>query len=468
MTQQWHSSDRIQTIVRRRRLRRSLVSGIAVVAVAGVTVGVATAGGPARPSHLARPRSQPVVIVPGSHVGERLPGAIELVGNSTPLPSDPAATAAVSQASAALTLKLLQHAGELKDENGSANVSTSPYSLFVALAMIENGARGETATQIAGAIQASGIDMTTQNQGLAELTSALGSDASRSGITLESANSLWQQQGFPLKPSFLSTIATYYQAGVWQTDFANHNAQALAAIDHWTSAKTHGKITKLFNSLDPTTVLVLANALYFHAAWETPFDPAETTPQPFTTSTGKQVTASFMTGDPVQAVKTDGYQAAVLPYTGGSFEAVAIMPTTTSLPKTIENLSQSRLADMIKSVEAAPATAGISMPKFTTTASVDLRPVLTSLGMGSEFGRGDFSGLSTEATTIDQVRQRVYLGVGEAGTTAAAVTGGAMIGASVRVLAEPLRFDHPFLFLIRDKVTGAILFASEINDPTSS
>ena len=231
------------------------------------------------------------------------------------------------------------------------------------------------------------------------------------------------------------------------------------------SAQTHGKISKLFDDLDPSTVLVLANAVYFHADWETQFNKAETRPGSFTTAGGAQVNVDYMNGGAgLQGAVTDDYQAVQLPYTGGRFAALAVMPTRTSLTDFIGSLTPGKLDGITAGLQNGLSA---SMPRFTTTSKLDLKPVLQTLGMDQAFtGSADFSALSSQPTAVDQVIQRDYLSVGEFGTTAAAVTGVGMVPTFVPVGPNVL-LDHPFLFLIRDTQTGAILFASEITDPSA-
>lgn len=458
----WLSDSTITRTVRRRRTRRRLLAGVAVLVVAGTLtgVGVSGSGSSGRPP-LAGPS---IRLVPGQHVGSRIAGAVQLVGNVSTLPSDPASLTAVSAADQRLTVALLKRLGTSSD----TNVSISPTSLYLALGMLQNGAAGTTQRQIATALQAGDLSLNAQNSGLAQLATSLQAAAAKEGITLQSANSLWQQQGFALHQQFLSAIATYFHAGVWQTDFAGHNAAAVAAIDQWTSEQTHGKITKLFDHLDPATVLVLANALYFHAAWAVPFTPSESDPGPFTTATGSTVQPIFMTGVSTTAAITDHYRAVALPYAGKRFEAVAIMPTGKTLARYVDSLTPAGLASVFTAVDAG-RTSPFRLPRFTTTSKTDLVPTLQSLGMTQAFGvSADFSALSTTPTQVAQAVQRVYLGVGEKGTTAAAVTGIQMAQTSARALGpETILFNNPFLFLIRDRTTGAILFATEVNDPTA-
>ena len=346
------------------------------------------------------------------------------------------------------------------------NTAVSPYSLYAALGMLQNGARGETRAQILTALQSRGMAPAQLDRGLAGLRQALRSAAGHAGLTLDSANSLWQQRGLPLHPHFLRALARYYDAGVWQTDFSTPGATR--AINRWTSRATHGKIPKLFDELPANTGLVLANALYLHAAWATPFDPHATESRAFAKPGGATVKAKFMsrpTGLPTAT--GGGYQAAQLPYRGGRFAALTVMPTRGSLPDFIAHLTPAELQRIAGAVSDGGSDGGVALPRFTTTTDTDLKPVLEQLGMRRPFtDRADFTALSPARMAVDQVRQRVYLGVGEKGTTAAAAT-----GSSMRILARPIAppnqlvFDHPFLFLVRDTQTGAVLFASAITNP---
>jgi serpin B len=443
---------------RRRPLGRRggvAVGAVVVLAAAVTTTGVlATGSGPGGPAH------RPVATGPGVRIGTRLDGAVQLVSRSTPAArTDPAATSRVAMAEQALSVALL------KSMRGSSNASISPLSLYVALGMLQDGARGTTATQIADALQARGATAAEQNTGLAGLMASLTATAAGDGITLDSADSLWQQTGFPLRADFLAALAAYYRAGVWQVDYASDLTGALKAIDAWTARQTHGKITKLFDHLDPRTVLVLANAVYFHAAWATPFDTAKTGPGRFTTGSGRQVTAQFMTGGAgLSAVTTSTYDAVQLPYRGDRFTALAIMPRSATLGRFVGSLTPRTIAGIASSLRSGSS---VTLPRFTTTSTTDLGKTLQELGLRDAFTpRADLSGLSPRASQVSQVIQRVYLGVGEKGTTAAAATG-IGITTSAGFGGPQITFDHPFLLLIRDTKTGAILFATEMQDPTA-
>jgi serpin B len=370
-------------------------------------------------------------------------------------------TDAVATADQRLAIALMQ-----KADSGS-NVTVSPASLYFALGMLQNAARGRTAAEISAALQAEGMSTDDQNAGLAALTHALDAAAAKDGLQLDSANSIWQQRGFAVRPQFLAALDAYYRTGLWQVDFDGDNAGAVKALNAWTSDHTHGKITKLFDQLDPTTVLVLANAMYFHANWATPFDQRETIDGTFIRPDGTKVTATFMSGggdENVRGVVAHDYQAVESKYAGGRFAALAVMPTSGSLKSFVDNLTPDRIDSIASSVKLAK----VSMPRFTTRSTLDLKPLLQALGMRDAFTEGvaDLSGLSDAPTVVDQVVQRTYLSVGEKGTTAAAATGVA-IDAYAANAPPSVLLDHPFVFLVRDTQTGAILFASEVTDPTA-
>lgn len=452
----WRPADAVRrSVIVRRRRRRGLGAAVVVAALAATAVTLLARGS----SPSGGPQARPIGNV---HTAARIDGAVQLVADHVPSPSrDAAATDAVVNAEQRLSLALLRAVG------GNDNVSTSPASLYLALGMLQNGARGSTEREIAHALQGSGVSIAEQNAGLAALDDQLAAAAAKAGITLQSANSLWQQKGFGLRPKFLTALATYFRTGVWQADFRQDMAAALKAINAWTAQQTHGKITKLFDNLDPFTVLVLANAIYFHAAWETPFDAHDTKRGTFVTSDGRRVQAEFMNsgaGQTLRGTATADYQAVQLPYRGGRFAALAVMPTHGSLADFVKALAPAKLAAIAQGLRPASA----ALPRFTLTTTLHLNDTLQALGMRRAFSptAADLSGLSAEQTYVSQVIQRVYLSVGEKGTTAAAATGIA-VSISSAVAGPTVRLDHPFLFLVRDTKTGTILFAAQVSDPTA-
>lgn len=398
---------------------------------------------------------------PTHDAGRSGPGVNHLVGSVRQVHSDPAAADRLARAEQAFSIALLQKLG-----SSSGNVSASPASLAIALSMLANGASGETKMQLDKALRTSGLSTEQVDAGWRGLLDAW---QHAGDVRLSSANAAWLQKGFPVEKAFLDTLASYYGAGVWQADFADHMADALKAINSWTSDNTHGKIDKLFDRLDPSTLLVLANAVYFKAAWEQPFDPHETVPGPFTTDSGS-ASAQFLTaphGNFPVAVG-DGYQAVQLPYRGGEFAALAIMPTSGTLADFTAGLTPQRLVGIVGALKQQ--SVDLALPKFTTSSTLDLVPALSALGMPIAFtDRADFSALTKQSVEVGQVVQRVYLSVAEKGTEAAAATGIEIMPGAAQV-PPPLkiRFDHPFLFLIRDVRTGALLFTSQIADPTAS
>ena len=211
---------------------------------------------------------------------------------------------------------------------------------------------------------------------------------------------------------------------------------------------------------------MLANALYFKAAWAQPFQSGDTKSGPFTLHSGEKVTADFMhTVEPVLGAQTASYQAVQLPYAGGRFAAVAIMPSRGSVTDFVGGLDQAGLANIVSSLRL-PTSLGL--PKFKLTSSTTLNDVLKQMGMPDAFNKADFSVMNAgaEPLSVKTVLQKTYLKVDEAGTEAAAVTGiqaVASSGTAGPILSITL--DHPFLFLIRDTTTGAILFESEIQNP---
>lgn len=389
-------------------------------------------------------------------VGEGIGAAVQLIGTAPHAVAAPDAARSVAAAEIDFTLALLKGVGR------PDGVAVSPASLAIALAMLRNGAAGRTASEIGAALRSAGLSAERANAGWSALINAWASDPD---LTLESANSVWTQSGFEPAAPFMAALSRWYATGVWQVDFARDLAAAGAAINAWAAQQTHGRIDRLFQDgqLDASTRLVLANAVYFKADWATPFDPNRTADASFSAPSGR-VAASFMnTSDELPAAVTDTYSAVQLPYRGGRFAALALMPTSGSLAEFTASLSSSSLAGVVSALQRRQVD--LAMPAFTMSSTLDLNTALARLGMPTAFSdRADFSGIA-ENLMVQQVVQRAYLRVDENGTEAAAVTGIAMRPTSVPAESLAITLDHPFLFLVRDTATGAILFAAQVVDP---
>jgi serpin B len=366
----------------------------------------------------------------------------------------------VARAEEDFALRLLRQV-----DTKAGNLTISPWSLAVALAMLENGAHGTTRDQIARTLGTEPLDSVYQDAGWASLVRTLTQQSTAGTSALQTANALWLQANLPMNDTFMRNMAAYFNTGVWQVDFAHHLSSALDAVDKWVAAQTGNRITKLFDpaDVDNTTQLALANAVHFRADWQAPFDPADSRPGTFY-GPGGTSTATYMEETLPGATITSNYREVRLAYAGGHFQAVAIMPEGQDLNSFVRNLDPARLDSILSATEQS---AQVRFPRFTTTSHVKLNTTLSAMGMPLAFDpRADFSAMSPLATTVQSVVQRDYLSVGEKGTEAAAATGISMMPTAAHVSTGPtITIDHPFLFLIRDTSSGTILFSSLIQSP---
>jgi serpin B len=427
---------------------------VAVIAAAVLTAGCAGSSRAARTPH---PTKLPV--------SSRIGSAVEIVApGSSSIPNQPDVATKVARAEEDFALRLLRQV----DTNGAGNVTISPWSLAVALAMLENGAHGTTLDQIAHTLGTQALSPGHQDAGWASLVRTLAQQSKASGTALQSADALWLQAGLPMNETFMRSMAAYFQTGVWQVDFAQHLSSAMDAVNKWVAAQTGNKITKLFDprDVDHTTRLVLANAIHFHANWQNPFDPASSRPGTFY-GPGGSTTATYMEETLPGATITSSYREVRLSYAGGHFQAVAIMPEGQDLKSFVGTLDPARLDRMLS---ASEQSAAVSLPRFTTTTYVNLNTTLASMGMPLAFeSQADFSAMSPIPMQVQSVVQRDYLSVGEKGTEAAAATGISVMPTAAHVSAEPtITLDHPFIFLIRDVTSGTILFSSLIQSPAAA
>jgi serpin B len=420
-----------------------------------------------------RPSGRPLVVGPlaekGVVVAARLDGAAEYslpAARAIPRLGSPQEHG-VSSAEQDFSIRLLRQL--LLNRAGKqslANEVACPASLAVALSMVELGAKGETESQIASVLGTAKLSPAEQAAGWEALDADLAQGASSATLELQQASALWSQQGLPLVPAFLRELRMYYGAGVWEADL--NSAAATTAINTWASEETHGKITELFPPGPVGASAILADAVYFKGAWAHAFDSTTVTSS-FNTASGTIVQAQYMlTKGKVDLSWSNGpsFEAIELPYKGGRFSALVVMPKTTSLQALIAGLDPAKMSRIFESLHSSPVV--LRMPSFEFSTSLNLSYALQSMGMTDAFGpAANLTGLSASGSSrVGSVVQKVFLRVTTAGTVAAAATAGT-IASSANLPNSTLNINHSFLFLIRDNETGTLLFASSVVNPTA-
>jgi serpin B len=348
------------------------------------------------------------------------------------------------------------------------NVAVSPASISQAVSMAFAGARGATATQIAAA-----LDFTLPPARLGAALHAV--DTSLAGVngpgaTLNVANAMYGQSGLRFRQAFLRAIARDYGAGLRTADFARAAAAARAEINAWVSAQTKGKIPQLMGpgAVDELTRLVLVNAVYLHAKWLDPFSHGDTFPAPFHAPAGTVKVSTMHQTGVFGYVQGSGYQALELPYQGGRLAFDILLPSAGGYGSLISRLAGEGPLPLLAGLRHTQVA--LALPKFRLTTHVELAGALSSLGMPLAFdpGRADLSGIAGAPgyLYIHAVVHEAYLSVDEDGTEAAAATGVGITGT-----AEPLPpktkliVDRPFVFVLRDTKTGAVLFEGTVAHP---
>lgn len=340
------------------------------------------------------------------------------------------------------------------------NVFFSPYSIHEALAMVAAGARAETAREMNAALRDSDAGEAMANPAEAG-----------EGFRLHIANGLWAQQGVTLEPAYLKLVTEKYHASAQTVDFAHADAAA-RTINDWVDKQTEGKIQNLISpmALSAMTRLVLTNAIYFKADWQTPFEHQTTREQDFHLADGAVVQAQMMhrTGE-CDYLEDDRMQAVQLAYQGDTALLVLLPKSADGLGDVQERLEQEgELGRIISGLK--PESVTLTIPKFTMTRDLNLAGALKAMGIKQAFepDQADFSGIDGQHDLyISGVVHKAYVSVDEKGTEAAAATG-AIAGATAMRLSKAFTADHPFVFLIRNTRSGAILFMGRLDDPTKS
>jgi serpin B len=354
----------------------------------------------------------------------------------------------------------------------SGNIFFSPYSISTALAMTYVGARSETEKQMAQTLRFT-LPQEQLHPAFCELQSGLQGRQKAFDFKLNIANALWIEKSYKLLSEFLDVNKKYYDANLFHLDFKKDTDKSRLKINDWVEKKTEKKIKDLLSKgiITALTRLVLTNTIYFKAEWEKQFHANSTNTADFWLTADEKTDVQMM-----QQKSRFGYreyrniQILEMRY---KEEALSMF---VFLPKKIDGLHD--LESQLSSESLKAWTSNLTsrevmvyMPKFETTKALNLKKILTSLGMTDAFSRkADFSGMEPRKELfISDAVHKAFIDVDEAGTEAAAATAVVLEVTSAFPIKEPPVFNanHPFMFLIRDNETQSILFMGRLTNPGS-
>ena len=360
---------------------------------------------------------------------------------------------------------------QLRSQPG--NLFFSPESISTAFGMAYAGARGQTAAEMQHVFHFT-LPPDKLHPAMGALLNQM--NAVHKDYELRVADALWAQQDANFLPEYLKLVQSDYGAGFRRVDFKSSPDAVRGAINAWVEKQTNDKIKDLLGPgvLNATTRLVLTNAIYFKGDWQDPFEEDTTQKEEFHVSPSQWVMAPLMHRTGGYSYYDGGtFQELELPYAGNEMSMVVLLPKETDgLPALEKSFTSSTAGDWLGKLEPADKVI-LTFPRFTMTQQFELSSALSTMGMAQAFtNSADFSGMTGKPDfTISAAIHKAYIDVNEKGTEAAAATSIVMRATAMRApFPEPppivFRADHPFLFLIRDTKTGAILFLGRVTDPT--
>jgi serpin B len=348
-----------------------------------------------------------------------------------------------------------------------SNPFFSPLSLNLALGMLYNGTSDDTRTELA------------QVMGFADFTEAeindyylLMSDALLSVDPLTElgiANSIWYRKGFAVKPTFVSINQQYFSAEVQSLDFGSPDAASV--VNGWCADKTKDKIKEIIEPPIPDNVVMyLINALYFKSKWQYTFDKSESREADFTKASGDAVRATFMRHTATLPYYLDEHvQCVEMPYGNQAFSMVVVLPQGgTSVEQLVEKFDSETWQGITDGLRERKVS--VTFPRFKVECEIGLNEPVQQAGIQRIFDDGGLLNISDDLRlAVSNIKQKTFVEVNEEGTEAAAVTVVEMELTSAGP-SSPVSFnaDRPFLYLIREKSTGVILFVGRLDEPKES
>lgn len=343
-----------------------------------------------------------------------------------------------------------------------SNVFTSPLSASMSLGMAMTGASAATYDQMRTTLgfgNATEAEVSASYKSIIELLRGLDPT-----VDFRIANSVWYRSGFPFNQSFLDATKNFFDARVSALDFNNATA-AKATINDWVSTSTNAKIPTIIDEIRPDHVMFLINAIYFKGSWRDKFDPAKTTDGTFHASSGDQQVKLMRRNVSTPYVSTADFEAVDLVYGNTAYSMTVILPKAgKSVDAVATSLQGSTWTSTVSQLHGA--IVDLSLPRVKLTWERKLNDDLKALGMRDAFtdGAADFTRMSTTAgrqLVITEVKQKTFVDINEEGTEAAAVTSTG-VGVTSAPLTVIMRVDRPYIVVIRERLSGTILFMGKI------
>ena len=359
------------------------------------------------------------------------------------------------------SLKLFAHI--YKEEKGNDNYCLSPLSASWALSMAANGASGATRDQMYATLGFSANDAEKINAYQQKTIKRLSSlDPKR--VTMNIANSMWVNENFKIKKGFEKSNTQFYDATINNIKF---DQSAAKAINDWCAQKTEGKISEIIKEIDPMAQLYLINAIHFNGRWTTVFHKERTKEEEFTKESGEKIKVQMMhQNTKIPYYEDENIQMAAKPFGDEYYEMLFILPREGVTMDRCVELLEENLDTWNKAREKKEVN--LSVPRYKANYGTSLKKTLQSMGMSDAFtsGKANFSALSKEALFIGDVLQKTFVKVDEEGAEAAAVTSVSLMAtAAGPPQPKKMVLNRPFIYIIRERGAGNILFIGKNGCP---
>jgi serpin B len=366
------------------------------------------------------------------------------------------------EADNAFALKLFR---EINRQEGDTNIFVSPLSIAMALGMTYNGAAGTTQQAMQHVLELQGMSIEEVNQSYRDLIDLLRELDPMVEFLL--ANSIWYRNTITFEQAFLDINQQFFDAEVRALDFSDPGASGI--INGWVNENTKGRIPTIVPEVIPADIIMyLINAIYFKAQWASQFDESLTTAGPFTLKSGFQISTDMMWHSEAASIgyyREAGLTVVDLPYGGRAFSMTILLPDShDGIDALLDEITGANWSLWTGSIDSTARV--VSLPKFTLEYKLTMDDVLKSLGMGVAFcnpGPADFTKLRPGGDAcISYVDHKAFVEVNEEGTEAAAAT---VVAIGESAAPMDVLVDRPFVFVIREKFSGTILFMGKIMNP---